>query len=337
MANLYTGTLIPDLTPFYPPHNRLPRYREPGKININTLHDKMATASIGGTSGVTISTNTDMWSAITNGFPHGNSTAQAPNPTNPADGWWADFQDNRIYNPMRVYAPGNHPIRDLSPTVAYGSFSWNANLLPANSLTLFSLVRPVGVSDSIPTFFRSYRSFAGSQAVPRPTMLYGDGNYKAANPAVRPNWMVDSNLLRRLDPCFANSDPLWVHDDGSTGVSFSRLYRDTNRNPFFRYQLLTKLGGMFTTRSNVYAVWVTVGFFETTPLTNAQVQQENAAGNPTYINTDGRRFTREAGGDVGVVRRHRAFMMVDRTIPVAFQRGETFNADQCIILRRTIE
>ena len=47
-------------------------------------------------------------------------------------------------------------------------------------------------------------------------------------------------------------------------------YNDTFRNPFFRYQGLQRLGNLVTTRSNVYAVWITVGYFEVSPVANSK-------------------------------------------------------------------
>ena len=43
---------------------------------------------------------------------------------------------------------------------------------------------------------------------------------------------------------------------------------DYNRNPSFRYQALQKLGSVVSNHSNVFAVWITVGYFEVTPASN---------------------------------------------------------------------
>ena len=41
--------------------------------------------------------------------------------------------------------------------------------------------------------------------------------------------------------------------------------------------------------------------------------------------------------DTGEVKRHRAFYMIDRTIPVGFEPGENHNVDRAILVRRYIE
>jgi hypothetical protein len=52
---------------------------------------------------------------------------------------------------------------------------------------------------------------------------------------------------------------------------------------------------------------------------------------------DGMRVAQELGSDTGEVRRHRAFYIIDRTIPVAYEPGQNHNVDRCILLRRFIE
>ncbi len=44
-------------------------------------------------------------------------------------------------------------------------------------------------------------------------------------------------------------------------------WNDPDRNPFFRYQGMERLGNLVTTRSNVFAVWITVGYFQATAST----------------------------------------------------------------------
>ena len=93
----------------------------------------------------------------------------------------------------------------------------------------------------------------------------------------------------------------------------------------FHYQPLQRISNLTTTRSNVYAIWITVGYFE---VAHANI-------NSAY--PDGYTLGAELGWDRGEIRRHRAFYMVDRSIPVAFEPGENHNVDRAILLRRFIE
>lgn len=82
-----------------------------------------------------------------------------------------------------------------------------------------------------------------------------------------------------------------------------------------------------TNHSNVFAVWITVGFFDVTM-------------NPSGVDAahpDGYRLQQELGSDVGQVRRHRAFYLIDRSMPVAFEPGTNHNVDDAILLRRFLE
>ena len=47
----------------------------------------------------------------------------------------------------------------------------------------------------------------------------------------------------------------------------------------------------------------------------------------------------EAGSrsDTGEIKRHRAFYIFDRTIPVGFERGENHNVEKAVLLRSFIE
>ncbi len=101
--------------------------------------------------------------------------------------------------------------------------------------------------------------------------------------------------------------------------NFNQLMNVTNENsldPASRLNLY-RLANLTTTRSNVFAVWVTMGFFEV-----------NASGNVT---------TNELGETSGGVKRYRAFYLIDRSIPVGFERGINHNAENVILLRRMLQ
>lgn len=121
-------------------------------------------------------------------------------------------------------------------------------------------------------------------------------------------------------------------------------YRNSDRNPFFRYQLYTKLSNSITTRSNCYAIWVTLGYFEVERVKTGGPQplptQSGFARNDDVPDAQrwpsGYRMLREMGADTGEIVRHKAFALFDRTIPVGFVRGENLNVDKAFLTRRIL-
>ena len=91
---------------------------------------------------------------------------------------------------------------------------------------------------------------------------------------------------------------------------------DVEASAPFRNEFRTRLGIAATTRSNVYAIWITIGYFEVDDLG---------------------RVGPEIGSEEGQVRRNRAFYMLDRSIPVASEPGENHNVDNAVLTRTIIE
>jgi hypothetical protein len=110
-------------------------------------------------------------------------------------------------------------------------------------------------------------------------------------------------------------------------------YDNVVKNPFLKYQSLQRFSNLVTNRSNVYAVWITIGYFEVEPVPGFN------PGNPLnqQLYPDGYTLGQEIGSSEGDVVRHRAFYIIDRSIPVAYIPGEDLNTDKTILLRRYIE
>ena len=96
-------------------------------------------------------------------------------------------------------------------------------------------------------------------------------------------------------------------------------YDDVN-NAYYRNLPLQRLGNIISFHSNVFAVWSTVGYFEARVLNDGTIQ-----------------LGKEVGLDTGQIKRHRAFYIIDRSIPVAYEPGRDHNVEDTIILRRRLE
>jgi hypothetical protein len=118
-----------------------------------------------------------------------------------------------------------------------------------------------------------------------------------------PDAAYDANNNGTIDP----NDPAEQAEDlNGNGVFDNNDHRDTNRNAYFRYQTMNQLANVSTVRSNVFAVWVTIGYFKD-------------------------------GSEVLPIRRNRGFYIFDRSIPVGYERGRDHNVRDAILLRRIIE
>jgi hypothetical protein len=136
-------------------------------------------------------------------------------------------------------------------------------------------------------------------------------------------------------------------------------FADSDRNPYMMYEPMSRLGSLVTERSNVFAVWITVGYFEVEKAPdwndpNATVKANvrakfgatlndgdaaTIAGLALYnrVYPNGYMLGREVGSDTGDVKRPRGFYIIDRTEEVGFKPGEDLNVDRLIRLRRRIE
>ena len=224
----------------------------------------------------------------------------------PPFNWISTYREPGRINLNTIYSP--QVFAGLMN--GYAAPSW-ATFVPSRRNDGRLNVLDMPNTDTPTEFARPFRSAAGGQMVPT-----------LASDVLRPNPEVNATLLRADS---TGTTPLFQYNRAN---NVAPSVDNSNLNPFFRYQGLERLGNLVTTRSNVYAVWITVGYFEVTPL---------ATGYNPAIYPDGYELGRELGLDTGDVQRHRAFYIIDRSIPVGFQRGQDLNAEKAILLNRYIE
>jgi hypothetical protein len=165
----------------------------------------------------------------------------------------------------------------------------------------------INPATTLPTYFANpFRSAAGADLVPLQNMMHRG---------------INATVLRA-----GTSTP----DSGITplfaGNQSQAPYNNANQNSYFAYQGLERVSNLVTTRSNVFGVWLTIGYFEAVPWGSVD------AGHP-----DGYQLGEEIGSDTGEVERHRAFYIFDRSIPVGYERGQNHNVNRAILLKRYIE
>jgi hypothetical protein len=260
------------------PFNNVAAYREPGRVNINTIVNSAVYA------GIFHDDDDDAGSVR----PEGDDEVH-PGPR------WDDGPDSFVRS-RRGYGPEN-PDLDM-----------------------------LALDPAMPTFFANpFRSSGAGNLVPLQGMVRAD---------------VECTMARSTSATAAGIDerPL-----------FSSLtidpYRNAQRNPYFHFAPMVRLNNLTTTRSNVFAVWLTVGFFEVKEApTKADFGAANGLSNGLELDAlygrvypDGYQFTTEDGLDEGEVRRLRGFYIIDRSRAAGFIPGQDINAETTIRLHRRIE
>ncbi|MDC0937287.1 hypothetical protein OAS39_13460, partial [Pirellulales bacterium] len=192
------------------------------------------------------------------------------------------------------------------------------------------------LDDSLPTFFGNpFRSPDAGDLVPLVSMIHTG---------------VDCTFLRSMDSKAATSgNPPSSGGNPVFAAATTTDYNNAARNSYFRYQPMTRLDNLVTTRSNVYAVWITIAFFEVEPAPswiNDEAHPVTGTSMQTMFPTqalynrvypDGYMLAKESGAETGETRRLRGFYVIDRSIPVGFEPGADHNVEDAIRLRRRIE
>jgi hypothetical protein len=269
---------------YRPPFNKLSRFRDAGRININTIFDDQILISAMG---------------------------QFPGLDTFGSGSFAD----KLFRSRQGYgALGSAPFAmdPAFPTIFANPF------------------RPLDAADQMPDIPASQFSMRKSGILVSPGVQRAmpvDATFFRADPDAPPPPQPPASPRNRLFDQIADTATF-----GATGVN-QFIYRDTERNPYFRYQVMQKLGNTFSTNSNVFAVWMTIGYFEV----EDNRYDTNGAVIVDAAHPDGLRLGPEIGADSGEIVRHRAFYIIDRSVPVGHVPGQKLNAENCILLRRMIE
>ena len=144
---------------------------------------------------------------------------------------------------------------------------------------------------------------------------------------------VDATLLRRDSAPRRRQMLLGKSKRLDLNYSEAHALQNDKTNAYFRYRDLMKLGNSVTYQSNVFSIWITIGYFEVEP-------NEGPNGQQYFVDRahpDGYRLGIEKGSDLGQVTRHRSFYVVDRSIPVAFDPGVNHNVENAIIFRKQLD
>ena len=155
----------------------------------------------------------------------------------------------------------------------------------------------------------------------------------------------------------------WLEQQKANGIEKPEYYiiqepkrsGEVNHNVYTATAEMQRLSGLTTTRSNVFAVWVTVGYFEVERcMPGVNMPEYDPDGNritvddlvnPEYkwfqyyqaIYPDGYTYGRELGSDTGDIKRHRGFSIIDRSIPVDYRRGNSVNYEKTILMKRVLD
>lgn len=310
---------------FLPPHNYLSNFREPGRVNVNTVASPAVWDAVNnGRPGTPLS---DEFRVAPNGaadtfltsedWTHGPRSGRSGNWT--LDGGEDEATGGRF---AAVLDRGDDANNDgvqsfgVHQTIASSRRGWPlvdpANSPIEDSADLVELeiagdfdriLNRRGINGSTPTWIGN--PFRGGWATDGTGFRYVSNQSLLLRTA--PTVNADHSrprLLFRGDTVREDSVGRTVH-----GFPFA----DPDRNPYFHYESVFRLSNKLTPRSNVFAVGMTVGFFT--------LDQQG-------------RLDEEYGIASGDSRRHKTFMIIDRSIPVGFEpHGYEGNSIETVLWR----
>ena len=290
---------------FWGPFNRVSSYRDPGGINLNTIHPQFGAP---------------VWNALCG--------AVSSPPTPSFDGPNGLLASGSISLPF--------PAAQTNVTGAYVR-----PFRPASGSRTYFAEQPVPASQANASF---------PQKRLTDPLLNGAGDWY-----VRKKNDSDSVVIPEIGDRFTSRSFTLLGDNPRTSSSGTRTplfapppvtswATDGERNSWFRLETLVRANANSTVRSEVYAIWVTMGLFEVEtspdhswPDPNTGNPTRFGPGNPSPAYPDGKRLVREYGSDVGNTTRHRSFFIYDRSVPVGYEPGVEHNVRDGLLVERYIE
>jgi hypothetical protein len=344
-----------------PPFNKVSRQRDPGRVNLNTV--------VGRRLPETASEPLQIWSEVYDGIMHRYRDDNLYNTTTgnlvqlghfgPA---WRDVVLSRRGH-EQLDANGDRV--DTTPSGAPDTLTFGLN---SRFPSVFSNpFRSPEAGDLVPIVALQQHGSDASWLRSHPRNRWNDRHWGVANMDDDNNGLFDDageagfgddRLSVRMTGAIPEEE-FGANDDRESVPLFSDVVNsasfDAERNPAMQYQPMTRLGNLVTTRSGVYAIWVTVGYFEVEPApdwnTNENNVQEKFGGDGNVnsartiaaralydrVYPEGYMLAREVGSDTGDARRQRMFSIVDRTEEVGFKPGEDLNVERMIRVKRRVD
>jgi hypothetical protein len=190
--------------------------------------------------------------------------------------------------------PGRVNVNTLAMASFTSGTSWNP---------LFGTVVTSSTTSSPPPFFGVTGTTPSGSAIQPPYTPPAWNLVSPQNPfGPSGSAAPAANLLTVLTKIKADST-----DNSSNWPQELQAARDHGQDAFFRYDMPLRMANLVTTRSNVFAIWVTIGYFD------------------------------DSGQEIEPKRRNRAFYIFDRSIPVGYEAGKDHNARDAVLLRRIIQ